>query len=176
MKKIFTLSLLIAVLSARAVSQEMHDVVNASGGTYTGSNYSCEWSIGELVLVNEMTAGDGKCILTNGFLQPSVGKKHVNNSPAVIKGHEVRLFNNPVKSLLGVELISNEPGVLRLTVYDERGYIKYHGDINVAGVGSVTNINMSHYTNGNYLLKTEFLHNGIVNNRKVQSFKIVKIH
>ena len=175
MKKIFTLAWLLAV-SATAVSQEMHDVVNASGGTYTGTSYSCEWSIGELVLVNEMTASDGKCILTNGFLQPSTGKKHTNSSPSVIKGHEVRLFNNPVKSLLGVELVSNEAGILRLTVYDERGYIKYYGDIQVSGEGTITNINMSHYTNGNYLLKTEFVANGVVKNRKVQSFKIVKIH
>jgi hypothetical protein len=174
--KSFTLFVLSACFCAQAFSQsEQQNVINSSGGAYATDSYSYEWSIGELVLVNEMVEKDGKYILTNGFLQPYTqnGKPVV---PASFKDNEIRLLQNPVKDALGVMLTTNERGTLRLKVYDERGYIKYVNVIIVNGDVVTSTINMFNCASGNYFLRAEFVSGDQSKKHKEGTFKFVKVH
>ena len=177
MKKFLPIICLLTISGGHAISQSMQPcVVNASGGYHSGTSYSFEWSIGELVLVNEMTANDGNCILTNGFLQPFVKNERVINTPAALKDHEIRILRNPVRDMLGVQFVSDEKGTLILAIYDEMGHIQYYDDVNVSGGGVVEYISMLNYANGNYLLKAEFINSNPTKNKKGRSYKIIKIH
>ena len=133
-------------------------------------------SIGELALVNEMVATEGKYIITNGFLQPYIRKGNPAEAPAVFKDHEIRILTNPVKNMLGVQLISNDKGKLKLSVFDERGYLMYYDEINVIGAGATATINMMNYANGNYLLKADFTNDDKTKTKKARTYKIIKIH
>ena len=174
--KNFTLISLLAIACAQAFSQSAQpSVINSSGGSYTVDTYSYEWSIGELVLVNEMVEKDGKYILTNGFLQPyTLNGKPI--TPATFKGHEIRMLQNPVKSSLGVQLTTNETGKLRLKVYDERGYVKYTNEINVPAGVTTESISMIDCASGNYFLRAEFISNDQSKQYKEGTFKFIKVH
>lgn len=176
MKTFLPIILLLAITGKQAMSQTMQPcVINTSGGCYQAGNDCYEWSIGELVLVNEMTAYDGKFIVTNGFLQPFAKNEQVVNTPAALRDHEIRILRNPVKDVLGVQFFTHETGKLALSIYDERGYIKYYRVLNVSAGGVTESVNMINYANGNYMLKAEFVSTSQTN-LKTRSYKIVKIH
>jgi hypothetical protein len=176
MKNFTLLVLLMTIVCAQAYTQTSQpNVINASGGSYSTDTYSYEWSIGELVLVNEMVEKDGKYILTNGFLQPytSNGKPI---TPATFKDHEIRLLQNPAKDVLGVLLTTNERGKLNMKVYDERGYVKYYGVVPVNGDVLTHNINLINCASGNYFLRVQFTSNDQSKKYKEGTYKFIKIH
>lgn len=176
MKYYIPLIFLLTIAGEHASSQSAQPcIINTSGGSFANESYTYEWSIGELVLVNEMVANDGKYILTNGFLQPFLHNGNSVMPPSLFKDHEIRLLNNPIKDVLGVQLISIETGNFRLWVYDERGYIKYFNAINIMGAGITEFINMINYANGNYLLKAEFTSDDQTNTKKARTYKFIKI-
>ena len=177
MKTFLPILFLLAFSSEQAMSQSNDPcVINSSGGSYQSGNDSYEWSIGELVLVNEMTASDGKYILTNGFLQPFAKNQAVINTPAALKDQELRILRNPVKDVLAVQFSAYHKGRLALSIYDERGYIKYHRVVEVpAGVTTET-VNMFNFANGNYMLKAEYVSATQTNLQKARSYKIIKVH
>lgn len=150
-------------------------VINVSGGSYKGSDYAYEWSIGELVLVNEMKDADDKYVLTNGFLQPFVRSQNAQKPSAVFKQQEFRLLNNPVKDILRVELITTQPGRLMLCIYDERGNIASYRDLSVSASGTIEHINMHGLANGTYFLKASF-HVFATREEKTETYKVLKIH
>lgn len=159
-----------------SMSQSMQPcVVNASGGSYTSANYSYEWSIGELVLVNEMKDADSKYVLTNGFLQPFARNENSTKPPAIFRQHEFRVLNNPVKDVLRVQLLTSETGRLMLSVFDERGNVSCYREVNVSVAGTIENINMRGLANGTYLLKAAFIADKS-KEKKSQSYKLLKIH
>jgi hypothetical protein len=177
MKPLIPLVCLLSIAGTKAMSQTTDAyVVNASGGTAMSGNDCYEWSIGELVLVNDMTATDGKYILTNGFLQPFVRNENVVTIPERFRNHEVRLLPNPVRDVLGIQFLTGDYGKLRLAIYDERGYLKYYREVDVAGAPIVEYVNMLSYANSNYMLKADFENADKNKNNKTQSYKIVKLH
>jgi hypothetical protein len=177
MKTLLPLVCLLIIGGGHAISQTTQPyVVNVSGGSGTSENDCFEWSIGELSLVNDMTASDGKYILTNGFLQPFARNEHVVNIPERFLNYEVRLLPNPVKDVLGIQFLTGDYGKLRLAIYDERGSIKYYREVNVGGSPVVEYVNMISYASGNYLLRADFDNADKFKSKKTQSYKIVKIH
>ena len=174
--KNFTLVLLFIIVCGKTFSQSTQPcVINSSGGEYANDSYSYEWSIGELVLVNEMVSSDGTYILTNGFLQPYTGNGNPLYPPWVFRNHEIRLLNNPVKNTLGVQLTTNATGRLKLKVYDERGYLKYYTEMNVSSAMVTQSINMMSCANGNYFLKAEFTSNDQSKKYREGTYKFIKI-
>ena len=159
-----------------AISQStQHAVVNAAGGSFTGDTYSCEWSLGELVLVNEMVANDGQYVLTNGFLQPYIKTGRTATPRIPFNKHEFRILQNPVKYAIGIQLITNESGKLNLSVYDESGHLKYFRQAYVTG--EITqSVDIRNCASGNYLLKAEFTSSDNSTNYKTGTYKILKIH
>ena len=177
MNNFISLICFLTIAGEQAASQSAQPfVINSSGGSSANEYYSYEWSIGELVLVNEMVANDGKYILTNGFLQPLIRNPNFVTPPTLFRDHEIRVLNNPVKDQLGIQFISNETGTLKLSVFDERGYLKYYNEINVMGSGATEFINMMNCASGNYLLKADFTNEDQTQKQKARTYKIIKIH
>lgn len=150
-------------------------VINASGGTYSSADYSYEWSIGELVLVNEMKDNDSKYVLTNGFLQPFARNESNQKPPAIFRQHEFRVLNNPVKDVMRVQLLTAEAGKLVLYVYDERGNIICYREANVSSSGTIESVEMRGFANGTYMLKASFT-GATTKEKKSQTYKLLKIH
>ena len=174
--KNFTLVLLFVIVCGKTFSQSAQSsVINSAGGEYANDSSSYEWSIGELVLVNEMVSSDGTYILTNGFLQPYSGQGKSIYQPWVFANHEIRLLNNPVKNNLGVQLITNAAGRLKLKVYDERGYLKYYKEIIVSSDIITETINMMSCANGTYFLKAEFVSTYQSKKYREGTYKFIKI-
>ena len=171
------LLLLCALISFMcSMSQSMQPcVINTSGGSYSSSNYSYEWSIGELVLVNEMKDADSKYVLTNGFLQPFARNENATKPPAIFRQHEFRVLNNPVKDNLRVQLLTSETGRMVLSVYDERGNVSRYREVNVSASGTTEDISMRGLANGTYLLKASFTADKTKEKRS-QTYKLLKIH
>jgi hypothetical protein len=68
MKNFTLLVFLLGIVCAQAFSQStLSNVINSSGGAYASDSYSYEWSIGELVLVNEMVEKDGNTFSPMAF-------------------------------------------------------------------------------------------------------------
>ena len=150
-------------------------VINVSGGTYSSQNYSYEWSIGELVLVNEMKDAGNNYVLTNGFLQPFMRSENAQKPPAVFRQQEFRVLNNPVKDLLRVQLATSQPGRLMLCVYDDRGNIVSYREVSVPATGTIENVDMRGVTIGTYFLKASF-NAYATREEKTQTYKLLKIH
>jgi hypothetical protein len=179
MKNFTLIVFLLTAACAQVSAQEAQlYVVNASGGAYTGDNYSYEWSIGELVLVNEMMTDDGKYIFTNGFLQPVSKNGKPIYTPASFRNHEFRLLNNPVRASesLSVMLSTDKRGKLRLKVFDEKGYVQYYNEINVNSDVITQNIDLYNCAAGTYFLKAEFTSSDRSSKYKEGTYKFVKIH
>ena len=168
------ISTLLLFIFARGQSVQA-SVINVSGGTYSNQDYSYEWSIGELVLVNEMKDADNKYVLTNGFLQPFTRSENASKPPAVFRQQEFRVLTNPVKDVLRVQLITSHPGRLMLCVYDGRGNIAAYQELSVSASGTTENVNMRGLANGTYFLKASF-NEYATRAEKTQSYKLLKIH
>jgi hypothetical protein len=167
---------LLVILYEPVSAQSMQaSVINTSGGSYEGSGYTYEWSIGELALVNEMRDGDGAYVLTNGFLQPFPKKEVGQLPPAVLKKYEFRVLNNPVRDAVRFQLQTMEKGKLVLCLYDEKGYTKHYQEMNVSAGGLLETVNMMSCASANYVLKVTFI-GDVSKEKKSQSYKLIKIH
>jgi hypothetical protein len=174
MKNLIVIIVLFTITGKHAISQTTQQfVINSSGGAYDKGRYAYEWSIGELVLVNNMIANDNRFILTNGFLQPFAGMNRVN-IPAMFLDHEIRLLPNPVKDFLAVQLNTKERGKLRLYLYDELGYMRYYNELNVTDPGIVETINMIRYASAAYVLKADFINADPSKGSKSRTYKVIK--
>jgi len=169
--KVFALSGLL-LLQFNANSQLVSSsVTNSSGGHYSQSAYSFDWSVGELAIVEPMKAEGSLLVLTNGFLQP--------NLPAIIpvqhfSEEELKITPNPTYSKIDIKFATIHRGWLMMSVYDSRGKLLYTGKKRCNGVPDMERIDLSGFTAGTYLVRIE-LDPEKGSQPKSGSYKIVKL-
>mgnify|MGYP000894254199 CR=1 FL=1 len=151
LKKIFTFTLLLA--SASALAQE---VITPQGDSYTNSNGSIDFTIGE-VAINTGTAGGND--LTQGFHQTNWNfvsiEDHVPNYEAII-------FPNPTAEILTIK--TNMFENVNYTLCDAQGKLVIQDKLSSAK----TPIQVSHLAPGAYAL---ILHNDTQN---LKTFQLIK--
>lgn len=158
----------VAQLSAQPAAQA---VVNATGNSYSGGFYQIDWSVGEVALVNEMRSGNGKFVLTNGFLQSYQGGGTGANPH--FTADEIRVLPNYTEDKIEVGLLTRQQGKVLMQVYDAMGKVVYRKSLVSYGGGHVEPIALRPLAAGTYILKIDLIPApGSVS--KTGSYKIVK--
>lgn len=164
--------LVLVIPTARSQDTALH-VVNVSGGSFKDGSIVYEWSVGELALIDEMRSSDQNVILTNGFIQGLAKKIIKDTLVKPIPANQVTILPNPTRGKLQVNFDMPVAGIAKLTLYDETGFVLFKKEIpSQSGAVSQT-ILMNNFAAGNYFLVIELLEN---NNKKRQTYKIIKVH
>jgi len=103
-------------------------IVNVAGNTYTQSNITYEWSVGEMAVVETMI--NTKASITNGILQPDVlGQSTITNTVVTVAATNILSPNGDGKNDTWVvtDILSYPNNTV--TVYDRAGRVVYtkHG-------------------------------------------------
>lgn len=155
-------------LSAQPATQT---VINATGHSYTGGFYQVDWSIGEAALVTEMRSGDGRFVLTNGFLQSVESGKPTSNQQ--FSADEIRVLPNYTDDKVEVSLLTRQQGKVMLQVYDAMGKAVYRKTLVSYGAGHVERMALRPLAAGTYILKIDLIP-APSSVPKTGSYKIVK--
>ena len=135
------------------------EVISSNGEAQAAAGVEVSWTLGEAVIDTYI---GGSTALTQGFQQTKLTVTAV--SDLLIPGLEIRVFPNPTPDIITVhfsEFVENT----KYWLYDLRGKLLENKLIRSAD----TEINMSSYASGQYILKLTHK-----SNRPVQTFKIVK--
>lgn len=141
---------------ASAIGVSAQEVVSTQGDTYSNSNATLSFTIGETVI---NTATDGITTLTQGFHQSKwtfVGLK--DYSP----NYEVIIFPNPTEDVLNIKTEQHEN--VSYTLYDLQGKLVLQNQLTAVQ----TPIQVSHLAPGSYSL--------ILNDKTkvLKTFKLIK--
>lgn len=154
-------------------------IINISGGNYVnrGSavlpNFSFIWSVGESALIETFTTSNGSIILTQGVLQPFTDKDLISIPIIGFTKEEIKVYPNPVNTLLQFDLFSNDTGRVVIQLFDLQGQMLGLRDFQYNTVPVNQKIDFSKYASGTYFLKVSLYNNGALKKNSV--FKILKL-
>lgn len=179
MSSIFTKGLGIAIVSCFALQpvfaqDNLTGAVNATGGSFTNDKMIVDWSIGELARIDTKLSASSALLVTQGLLQPELGRQVVFvRDPAFAPG-EIRILPNPVKSIVQFQLTLRQVGYVRAMLFSEKGERLYQTAFTYYGYGYTQAINMTKLATGTYFLYVELepVEGAVV---RKGSFKILKI-
>jgi hypothetical protein len=154
------ISLLILSIFLAGVAVTAQEVVASSGSSGTITGYKVDWTLGEPVI--ETLTGSAN-ILTQGMHQTKLLVTSLQE--LTIPGLEVRVYPNPVRDILMIEVIRTGNDLFRYELFDITGR-----EAVVKKMSSNTEeIDMGSYVSGIYLLRV--LSSG---NENVKTCKIIK--
>lgn len=167
---------LLLFTSELAFSQDLSTAtVNVGGGTYSNDKMVIEWSVGELVRVDTRQSENKALILTQGLLQPDLGRQLILVSDPTFAPGEIKILPNPVRSLLQVQFTGRHAGYIRCMLYDQKGVRLTQSGFQYYGYGYTQTLNATKLAAGNYILYVE-LEPVTGSQVKKGSYKIVKIN
>lgn len=148
--------------------------VNVTGGSATSGNYRFEWSVGEASAITTM--GNSNLLVTNGFLQYEVQNQPLLNDILPWQPGEVKVYPNPVKDILEVNILHNLTGKIYIKLYflDGRRIMDKEFDYN--GMGAIERLNLGALAAGQYLLNIQQISPLTGRPVKKGAFKILKIN
>lgn len=175
LQKPLLLALLAGFAGLSARSQESHSgTINASGGSFANDKMIIDWSIGELSRIDTKNSASNALLVTQGLLQPDLGRQVIFVSDPAFAPGEVKILPNPVKSILQLQLSLRQIGYVRCMLFSEKGERLYQTGFTYYGYGYTQSINMTKLATGNYFLYVELEPTEGPVVRK-GSFKILKI-
>ena len=175
-KKIFCLqsiSLLIGLSSSAQMKAPY--AINIAGNQVTKGNYSIEWSVGESAATNIMDNSD-LYLFTNGLLQYSVQNQVENNLVPSFLTNEIRLYPNPVKNELYINILHAEKGNDLIELLDEKGTKLKEKIVVYNGMGALEIWNLAGLKAGQYFVNIRHTHPVTGRLIKKGAFKILKIN
>jgi hypothetical protein len=149
-------------------------VINSGGGSFASDRLMVDYSIGELTRIDTRNSGNNALIVTQGFLQPDLGRQVVFVAdPSFVPG-EVKILPNPVRSILQLQLSLRQIGYIRCMLFSEKGERLFQTGFTYYGFGYNQSINMTKLVSGTYFLYVELepVQGPVV---RKGSFKILKI-
>jgi hypothetical protein len=151
-------------------AQDASSVINSTGSSYTAPSYQFDWSLGETALIETQYSPGGHLILTNGFLQPASlpAPSGTSFSPG-----EIRIFPNPTRDQVEINLLLAGPGRSTVTLYDAYGRWVFRKQYTQALGGTPLQIDLRSYAAGPYLLKLEYMQDGGTT-KKSGAYKLIK--
>ena len=170
---LFSLPFLFSGLFALAQSASP-SVVNIAGQSATVGNFRFDWSVGESAAVTTMD--NDKLIITNGLLQYNVDNQPEVNLVASFLPGEIRVYPNPVKNTLEINILHANKGGHQIELMDTKGNIVKELQLNYTGMGALEKWNLSGLPAGQYILNIRQTHP--VNGRlvKKRAYKILKVN
>jgi hypothetical protein len=171
----FFLLFLISILSGSAVTAQLSApyAINIAGNQVTKGNYSVEWSVGESAAINIMDNSD-LYLFTNGLLQYSVQNQTENNLVASFLTNEIRMYPNPVKNELYINILHASKGNDMIELLDEKGTKLKEKIVVYNGMGALEIWNLSGLKAGQYFVNIRHTHPVTGRLIKKGAFKIFK--
>jgi hypothetical protein len=176
------LSLVLIVFFSFAGAQSITPtVINSSGGSAVinvqNLPFHLDWNVGEMTLVNTITGSGPKLlIITNGFLQPEYSGDHGQEGEKpgadLFTRSQITVFPNPTSEYVDVTLFFDQPGTVRLNLFNIMGEKLFSRETLLNTKTSSEHIPMAKYTPGTYLLHVQLVSQGKI--IKQGSYKIVK--
>ena len=149
--------------------------INIAGNQVTRGSYAIEWSVGESAAINIMDNSD-RYLFTNGLLQFSVQNQTENNLAPTFLTNEVRVYPNPVKNELYINILHASKGNDQLELLDEKGVKVKEKIVVYNGMGALEVWNLSGLTAGQYFLNIRHTHPVTGRLVKKGAYKILKIN
>jgi len=168
-----SISLLIGLASSAQMKAPY--AINIAGNQVTKGNYSVEWSVGESAATNIMDNSD-LYLFTNGLLQYSVQNQVENNLVPSFLTNEIRLYPNPVKNELYINILHAEKGNDLIELLDEKGTKLKENIVVYNGMGALEIWNLAGLKAGKYFVNIRHTHPVTGRLIKKGAYKILKIN
>ena len=147
-------------------------ILNATGGTYFFNYTRVEWSFGESMAIETMSASN--IIVTNGILQPGTHIPATINNDGTWDRDEIKVLPNPTPDILEIDFFSKHKGKVTMNLYDESGRFMGSKQFDYFGTGRIEKWDLSRYASGMYFLNIQLEPTGN-SVKKKGSFKVQKI-
>ena len=147
--------------------------VNIAGNQVTKGNYAIEWSVGESAATNIMDNSD-RYVFTNGLLQYSVQNQTETNMVASFLTNEIRMYPNPVKNELYINILHAEKGNDQIELLDGKGTKLKEKIVVYNGMGALEIWNLAGLKAGQYFVNIRHTHPVTGRLIKKGAFKIIK--
>jgi hypothetical protein len=171
---VFILLLIIFFQGVSYSQTSFPSIVNVAGKTTAIGSYHFDWSVGESAAITTM--GYGNLLVTNGLLQYQVENQPEANMVANFLPDEIRVYPNPVKNILGINILHANKGKHQIELLDAKGIMIKEVQLNYTGMGALENWNLSGLSAGQYYLNIR--QTDVVTGRLVKkgAYRIVKVN
>ncbi len=159
MKTLTLLSVFIFSLITAICQNTDLEVISTGGDDFKKSNSSISWTIGEIATE---TFSDTNNILTQGFQQSKLTVISIKENK--ISELDIKVYPNPTKDLLSIEIDSEEINDFQIMLFDLNG--KKISQTKMTE--KKKNISMNIYPTSTYILKI------IKKEKEISSYKIIK--
>ena len=149
--------------------------VNVAGNQVTKGNYNIEWSIGESAAITIMDKS-AIFVFTNGFLQYNVENQPETNLVPSFLSNEIRVYPNPVKNELYINILHANKGNDQIELLDEKGAKLKEKIVIYNGMGALEKWNLSDLKAGQYFLNIRHTHPVTGRLVKKGAYKILKVN
>ena len=149
--------------------------INIAGNQVTKGNYAIEWSVGESAATNIMDNSD-RYVFTNGLLQYSVQNQTETNLVPSFLTNEIRMYPNPVKNELYINILHASKGNDQIELLDGKGTKLKEKIVVYNGMGAIEIWNLAGLKAGQYFVNIRHTHPVTGKLMKKGAFQIVKIN
>ncbi len=132
-------------------------VVNANGGHFANSDFSLEWSVGELSISTIKSNGN---LLTEGFLQPNLPGSVANIDLASSK---LQVVPNPFTTWIRLSDSENSETLWNVRLCSSDGQM-------LLAQRSISELNLEYLSNGMYVLYVSDKNNNFIKSIKISKY------
>jgi Secretion system C-terminal sorting domain len=174
-KATIALLLLFFVWSTTQAQQPAYpSTINVAGQSSTVGNYALEWSVGESAAITTMN--NNNLLVTNGLLQYNVENQPEVNLIASFLPGEIRIYPNPVKNILHINILHANKGKHQIELLDVIGAKLKQVQLYYNGMGALESWNLGGLPAGQYILNIRQTHPVTGRLVKKGAYKILKIN
>jgi len=148
-------------------------ILNSTGGTNMYTFYRFEWSFAEAIAIETMTTPTLQ--VTNGVLQPGTHNPATVHNTGSWDPDEIKIFPNPTRDLLEIDIFSKHSGWLSINLFDEEGKFYGRKELGYYGVGQIIKWNFALYASGAYFLNIQLKPATGTSVEKNGTFKVIKV-
>jgi hypothetical protein len=170
---ILIIFLLIGMISFSQIAAPY--AINIAGNQVTRGSYAIEWSVGESAATNIMDNSD-QYVFTNGLLQYNVENQTETNLVASFLTNEIRMYPNPIKNELYINILHSSKGNDLIELLDEKGTKLKEKIVVYNGMGALEIWNLAGLKAGQYFVNIRQTHPVTGRLIKKGAYKILKIN
>ena len=141
-------------------------VIGSAGESVEADGISLSWTLGEIAIETLEDAGN-TLILTQGFQQGYFEITSIKDPLLVSNKFKLKVYPNPAKEFVWVELNSEEINKALVEMYDIEGKLVYNGFINIEDVR--TQIDLTNMRSSQYILRISDSSGNLL-----QTYKLIK--
>ena len=155
MRKVRLVFLTVGIfLSLASIAQSVTpSTLNATGGNYPFTYYTVEWSFGESMAIETMSASN--IVVTNGILQPGTHNPATKDDNGSWGKDEIKVLPNPTPDVVEINFYSKQSGKVSISLYDPAGKYLGRREFDYYGTGRIEKWSLGRYPSGTYFLYIE---------------------